>query len=71
MCASLERHQLHRISIEDTPTMHYKQLVCHDCAQNSPKSKRYKPYTHIKWVTKSEYEVIKDLYPENLLSPVA
>jgi hypothetical protein len=71
MCASLERHQNHSISIEDTNTMHYKRLVCHDCPQNSPRSKRYKPYTHIKWVTEQEYQEIKTIYPENLLSPVA
>ena len=71
MCGSLEKHKSHYISIEEAPKMHFKQLVCHDCTQFSPRSKKYKAYTHIKWVTESEYQQIKDLYPENLLIPAA
>ena len=56
--------QLHELSIEDTPTKHYKQLICHTCT-----TKR-KAYKHLRWLNYATYCYLKDRYPENQLSLV-
>jgi hypothetical protein len=52
----------HLVSIEDTDTHHYKQLICHDCRAKKSKLN----YKWIRWLTPTTYHVAKLHFPENI-----